>query len=116
MDVKRFQPGFPGRAFVPSPLPPAWTWPERLWPLLLDANRELARLDGIGAYLPDPELLLRPLQHREARTSSRLEGTYAKPAQILLLELDDGPSRETTDDANAREIFTFVDHGAPKNL
>lgn len=27
--------------FVPDPLPPSWTWPECLWPVLLEAHRAL---------------------------------------------------------------------------
>lgn len=63
-------------AFVPRKLPPDFSWPPELWPLLADAESEMARLDGIGKALADPELLLTPLQEREALKSSSLEGTY----------------------------------------
>ncbi len=53
-------------AFIPNSLPPKWKWPEALWPLLLKAREELARLDGVGRHLPNPNLLLTPLQNREA--------------------------------------------------
>jgi Fic family protein len=82
--------GLPGvsHAFIPNPLPPKWDWSPELWPLLLRAKEELARLDGIGRHLPNPHLLLTPLQRREAQRSSSLEGTYATPQQLLLFEIN----------------------------
>lgn len=74
--------------FVPDPLPPKWAWPDDLWPRLLEAHRALARLDGIGQHLPSSELVLRPLQRREAQKSSRLEGTITNPEQQALFEVD----------------------------
>src|SRR4051794_33881998 len=74
-------------AFIPQPLPRAWNVPLELWPLLAEAKEGLARLDGIGRTLPEPELLLRPLQSREAIRSSALEGTYASAEELLLYEL-----------------------------
>jgi len=50
--------------------------------------RSIARLDGLGRAVPDPALLLRPLQAREALRSSSLEGTYASPEELLLFELN----------------------------
>lgn len=100
MDVNRFKSNSPGRlirvslgvegdfAFVPDPLPRKWSVPIELWPLLASARESLARLDGIGRTLPDPELLLRPLQSREAIRSSSLEGTYASAEELLLFELE----------------------------
>ncbi|MDZ4684845.1 MAG: Fic family protein [Planctomycetaceae bacterium] len=75
-------------AFVPEPLPPKWDFHPRLWPLLVEANGRLEKLDGIGQTLPNPELLLRPLQEREAISSSRIEGTFVTPQQLMLLQVD----------------------------
>jgi Fic family protein len=72
--------------FVPNPLPPDWKWPNALWPVLLEAHKALATLDGFGEHLPNPKLLLRPLQQREAQKSSRLEGTITDPQQQALFE------------------------------
>jgi Fic family protein len=88
-------------AFVPNPLPPQWKFPETLWPMLVDARVNLARLDGIGRTLPDPELLLRPLQNREALRSSSLEGTYASPQELLLFEKHPRAPKSERDPANA---------------
>lgn len=112
MDASRFTSEKTGRlvqilapkadwAFIPDPLPPKWTFPEDLWPLLAKAKEELARLDGIGRTLPNPNLLLRPLQSREAMRSSRLEGTYATPQELLLFELHPREPRSEVDPANS---------------
>ena len=95
-------------AFVPDPLPPAWEWPGRLWPLLLEAHKALAVLDGTGRHLPNPELVLRPLQNREAQKSSSLEGTVTDPQQQMLFELDPKLPATTGDDLSAhREIWNY---------
>lgn len=81
------QTGEQDKAFVPDALPDDWALPVELWPLLAEARQWLGTLDGIGRTLPNPELLLQPLQQREALRSSSLEGTYATPEQLLLFEL-----------------------------
>ncbi|NEZ62521.1 hypothetical protein D0962_06950 [Leptolyngbyaceae cyanobacterium CCMR0082] len=58
------------------------------WPVLADAREALARLDGIGKTMKNYELLLQPLQRREALRSSSLEGTYTTAKQLLLFEID----------------------------
>jgi Fic family protein len=88
-------------SFVPNALPPTWAFPGALWPLLADARECLGTLNGIGRSLPDPQLLLKPFQRREALRSSSLEGTYATPEQIMLFELNPRQPTSDTDPANA---------------
>lgn len=45
-------------AFIPDPLPKQWTIAPDTWPLLLQAREALARLDGMGHYMPNYNLLL----------------------------------------------------------
>jgi Fic family protein len=95
-------------AFVPHPLPPAWEWPGDLWPLLLEARRALASLDGTGKHLPNPEILLEPLQGREAQLSSQLEGTFTDPQEQVLFQADPRYPTSKYDPANAyREVFNY---------
>lgn len=61
----------------------------------------MGRLDGIGRTLPNPELLLRPLQRREAIASSRIEGTYATPQELMLFELNPQEPKSDGDQSNA---------------
>ncbi|RIK33487.1 MAG: Fic family protein [Chloroflexi bacterium] len=120
MNIAQFSADMPGElisvegirgashAFLPHFLPPRWEWSVDLWPLLLDAHKELARLDGIGKHLPDPNLLLRPLQNREAQRSSQLEGTFTNPQQQMLFELEPVASQSEGDSANAyREVANY---------
>ena len=95
-------------AFVPDPLPPRWSWPGRLWKLLLEARTCLASLDGTGKHLPNPEILLKPLESREAQLSSQLEGTVTDPQQQALFEADPRYPISTADPNNAfREVFNY---------
>lgn len=120
MDRSRFGPeatgallpitiGGPDWAFVPSPLPRTWNVSLALWPQLARAKEQLARLDGIGRTLPDAELLLRPLQQREAIRSSSLEGTYASAEELLLFELEPVESTGGNDPSNDwREVANYA--------
>src|SRR4051812_5012494 len=95
-------------AFVPNPLPPGWEFPQHLYSKLIEASRALAKLDGIGRTLPDPELLLLPLRRREAITSSRIEGTYATAQELMLFELTEASPKSTHDPVNAwREVANY---------
>ena len=121
MDSSVFSGNSPGRlvavsgvrgvsqAFVPDELPPDWTFPNRLWPLLTEARVALADLNGVGKYLPNPQLLLRPLQNREAQKSSSLEGTYTEPEEQMLFELDPELPTDAADPRNARrEVSNYA--------
>jgi len=120
MDINSFQPNAPGRiipitgipsathAFLPDPLPPQWEFPSRLYPLLVKARTALAELDGTGSHLPDPNILLRPLQNREAQKSSSLEGTYTEPEQQLLFQLSPQEPNSANDPINAyKEVSNY---------
>lgn len=96
-------------AFVPQPLPPSWEWPAELYPLLLDAHKALASLNGTGKHLPNPEIVLRPIQQREAQLSSQLEGTITDPAQQVLFQAEPRFPTSDHDPANAyREVFNYA--------
>lgn len=96
-------------AFVPDRLPPDWSFPAELWPLLTEARVALADLNGVGRYLPNPDLLLLPLQNREAQKSSSLEGTYTEPEEQMLFELEPELPRDAADPRNARrEVANYA--------
>lgn len=112
MDASRFKDGAPGRlveidradhpakkdwAFIPNELPAKWEFDQNLWPLISEARDRLGTLNGIAQTLPDPELLLRPLQNREAIASSQIEGTFVTPEQLLLFELNPREPRSAGD-------------------
>ena len=95
-------------AFIPRPLPPVWDFPVELWPMLTEARHQLGILEGIGRTLPNPEILLRPLEDREAIKSSQLEGTYVTATELLVYEMQPKPSKSQDDPANnQREVFNY---------
>lgn len=120
MDRTKFTANSPGKlvritqagqewAFVPEELPSSWEFDVSLWPLLAEAKEALGTLNGIGQTLPDPKLLQIPLQGREAIASSRIEGTYVTPEQLLLFQLD--PREPTQPDEQALDRFEVFNYG-----
>jgi Fic family protein len=99
-------------SFVPYQLPPAnWTPDSALWPLIVEARDRVATLNGIGSVLPDPALLLRPMQRREAIRSNSIEGTYVTPKQLLLFDtagVSDEPSGEQRKDWFEVRLYDIV--------
>ena len=113
IDPKSFASG-PGRlveianghfAFVPNPLPPPLEYEARIISPLEEAARALGQLDGIGRTLPNPHMLIRTFQQREALLSSRIEGTVADPQQLLFAEVD----KTKTPAENVKEVRNYVD-------
>lgn len=74
-------------AFSPNPLPADWAPDVKLWPLITEARAAVSALDGAGGILPNPSLLFRPLQRREAIKSNRIEGTYVSAEEMLRYEV-----------------------------
>ncbi len=68
-------------------------WPG-LMPAAGQANRALARYDGMLAHLPSPQLLRTPLMTREAVLSSRIEGTQATVGEVFRFEAGESPVAE----------------------
>jgi Fic family protein len=92
------------KAFIPSPLPPDLDL-SSIQQILSDADQKLGELRGIGRYLPNPYLLIRPLQRKEAIASSNIEGTYTSLPQLLLFESSPKDEAVTTD---TREVFNYT--------
>jgi len=92
-------------AFVPAPLPPEVLYDEALAILLSQADAALSELSGLGRYLPNPDLLIRPYINREAVASSRIEGTQAGLADLLLDEVE---PRRTPSDSDVKEVANYV--------
>lgn len=94
-------------AFIPDPLPPAWNFPPGLWEVVAEARGQLGVLEGIGRTLPNPDLLITPLQNREAIRSSSLEGTFATARQLILFDIDRSERRGEVDHGDQREVHNY---------
>src|SRR5580704_7717640 len=99
MDLSAFT--MPAGRLVPNPLPPHLELTP-IQQLLSEADQKLGELRGIGRYLPNPYLLIRPLQRKEAIASSNIEGTYTSLPELLMFESNPKDQPATTD---TREVF-----------
>ncbi len=81
------------KAYLSKPLPPdpAIEYAEELQALLSQADRAIARLDGIVTVLPNPDLFIAMYVKKEALLSSQIEGTQASLEGILEFEADMKP-------------------------
>ncbi len=69
-------------SFIPHPLPPELTYTGKIPRLIEEANLALGYLRGSAQTLPNPHMLIRAFQQREALLSSRIEGTVADPQEL----------------------------------
>ena len=92
------------KAFVPNSLPRELNFsPPLVW-LLDQATLALGTLAGAGRDIPNPHLLIRPLQTREALMSSRIEGIVTSLSDVFSYEA--GRVRTASDDA--MEVVNYV--------
>ena len=98
-----------GVAFCPSPLPPNLPLGEmlpKIYPVLLEAERNLSLLEGIASRISNPHLLIGPFSRREAILSSRIENTFASARELALFEEDPQALEDDRDDV--REVHNYV--------
>jgi len=93
-------------AFVPALPPLGIPYDTELVMALSQADAALSELSGLGRFLPNPHLLITPYVRREAVLSSRIEGTKADLADVLLDEM--AHQSQETEDADIREVRNYV--------
>ena len=93
-------------AFLPAPLPPKLEYPPALVNALSTADRAMGELKGLGGSLTNPHLLIRPLTHREAVLSSRIEGTRASLDDLFAYEANQLSFFEPGSDVH--EVYNYV--------
>jgi len=76
------------RAFIPALLPPdpPIKIEGDLQNILSQADRSVARLDGVGYTLPNPDLFIAMYVKKEALLSSQIEGTQASLEDVFAFE------------------------------
>lgn len=99
------------RAFVPAPLPPDIEFSPALRGAFDAALLALGRLDGISAFLPDPDVFLYTYVRKEAVVSSQIEGTQSSLSDLLLSELDEVPGVPVDDVTEVSNYVAALDHG-----
>lgn len=74
------------KPFKPHNLPwKSFDWSKYI-SLIAEANRELARYDGLLQSIPNTEVILSPLTTQEAVLSSKIEGTQSSLEEVLEFE------------------------------
>ena len=115
MEVRKFLASAPGKlvripegvdAFVPAPLPERFALDVRTQLLLSEADRAIGELSGIGRFLANPHILIRPFSQREAVSSSRIEGTQSTEQDLFLFEVSPHDYPRTDD---LREVLNYVE-------
>ncbi len=99
------------RAFVPAPLPPRLEPSPVLQRAFDSALLALGRLDGISAFLPDPDVFLYTYVRKEAVLSSQIEGTQSSLSDLLIAELDEAPGVPVDDVGEVSNYVGALDHG-----
>lgn len=121
MQASDFADVFPGsltrvdgglQAFVPDPLPESLELPSRVLIQASDAERAVGRLGGLlvgGGNPLHPNLVARPLIRREAIESSRIEGTFTTPEQLILFEEEgEAEDGDRAAEADTREVQNYL--------
>jgi Fic family protein len=76
------------------------------------ANREIARYDGLLQSVPEPLVLLAPLRTKEAVLSSKIEGTQATLEEVFEYEAEQDSEKPEVGDIyevlNYREALSFA--------
>lgn len=101
------------KAFIPNPLPPkpAIKWDDELIVLNSQADRMLARLDGVSDNLPSVGLFVYIYARKEAVLSSQIEGTQASLSDIMKAEADIETSAPKGDVLVTTNHFRAMTHG-----
>ena len=88
------------QAFVPDYLPRTVGLSSELVFLESQATASVGMLAGVGETLPNPHLLIRPFLHREAVSSSRIEGTMASISDLYRYQASGEPRGDVLEIAN----------------
>lgn len=101
------------KAYIPNPLPPQppIRFDNELHFLLSEADRSLARLDGVTVVLPNMELFVAMYVKKEAILSSQIEGTQASLEGVLEFESDLTPRDNINDIKEVINYIKAMDYG-----
>jgi len=102
------------KPFIPHDLPPDGIVWEKLISLIGEANRKIARYDGLLSGLINPNVLLSPLTTNEAVISSRIEGTQASLEDVLevgagINQKSESIKRDVQEVINYRKALWFAE-------
>ena len=98
------------RSFKPAPLPPNPTieLDRASIAILIEANRNIALLEGLSARIPNMELFVSMYVRKEALLSSQIEGTQCTLEDILDPLIDENTNLDVSDVVNYVHATEFA--------
>ncbi len=98
------------KSFVPTPLPPnpPIQFDGELLALTIEANKQLALLEGLASYIPNLNLFVSMYVRKEALMSSQIEGTQATLEDVLDPLLDENTNKNVADVINYIKATEFA--------
>ncbi|MBA4336887.1 cell filamentation protein Fic [bacterium] len=104
------------KPFIPPLLPPKLDFTP-IFSDIIRARDIVARYDEAVKRLPNPEIIQRTFETKEAVLSSKIEGTQATLDEVMMFDAQDMKSQENEKEKDYREIYNYrlaIEHG--KNL
>jgi len=99
------------RAFIPAPLPPEISYDPDLVLALSRADAALSELSGLGRHVINPHLLIAAYIRKEAVLSSRIEGTRAGIADLLIDDLEAMDKSSSEDLSEVQNYVAALEYG-----
>jgi Fic family protein len=92
--------------FIPPYLPPKIDY-SLIFPEIIRTRDIVARYDEAVKRLPNPEIIQRSFETKEAVLSSRIEGTQATLDDVLMFDAQNMQSEENEKEKDYREISNY---------
>ncbi len=96
------------KSFKPSALPPELNLDSDMVKKLVEANRDLVRLDTASKLIPNAELFISMYVRKEALISSQIEGTQCTLDDVLDPELDSNANLDVADVVNYVKACSYA--------
>jgi len=95
------------KIFFPKSLPPEppINYSDEMMSLYAQSDRALGKLDGITAFLPNPDLFIAMYVKKEALMSSQIEGTQASLSGVLEFEADLTPKEDINE---IKDVINYI--------
>ena len=98
----------PYKSFKPSALPPKLNIDNDMLKKLVEANRDLIRLDTAAKLIPGSELFISMYVRKEALISSQIEGTQCTLDDVLDPKLDTNANLDVADVVNYVKACSYA--------